>query len=291
MFVIYTVKSKSVLQDIKDVLEARQFQHVLKDEHTLEIEVPKEKEEDYFLILSFVISFNAFKKYVRSELIRLNVQNDLADQFFHNAIHYFQSSKYWIGLTKVWISDFLSERTHLNADSFATFNMKGFKKEVKDYVSTLIESQEEMYPQDDSFIEPQQIKMEELFSIMKGRVIESGLILSDFKEFHIFENGDTFVVEDRVGNVLDEEFFVTRIGMMVQIGVSGDDGNEAVKDAMTLMCLCHIFEPETVIIHQGLSENAETALKQNESIMTKHTSKSISFEWCEGCEICDENGK
>lgn len=287
---LYTVRSKSVLNDLKEVLESRGFQPNLKDQNLLEVEVLDEQKGDYSLILAFVISYNAFKKILRDELTRLKVEEELSNRFFYEATHYFQNSKYWIGLTKVWVTDFLESRTDINADTFATFNMKGFKQEIKDYVENLLtheEAHKDMGTSHLAEIEP--VSMEELFQMMKDRVAQSGLNLSTFKEFHVVENGEGFLIEDSDENVLDEEFFIANVGIMIQIGLAEDDHSVALHDAMTLMSLCHIFEPEKVIIHKGLSESSEKAVSQNKELMTKHTSKAISFVSCEGCDKCDKD--
>lgn len=286
---LYTVKSKSVLQDLKEVLKSRNFNPTLRTETVLEVEVLEEEKEDYALILAFVISYNAFKKIIKDELNRLKVEEGLADRFFYEACHYFQNSKYWIGLSKVWVLDFLDSRTEVNADTFATFNMKGFKQEIKDYVENLLNHKKAHEDMGTTHMEIEPVSMEQLFHVMKDRVVQSGLVFSNFKELHILENGEGFRIEDKIGNVLDEEFFIANVGMMLQIGLDGEEFSQSLHDAMTLVCLCHIFEPEKVIIHQGLSESSEKAVKQNEELMTKHTSKAISFVSCEGCVKCDKD--
>jgi len=287
--VLYTVKSKSSLNELKEVLVARNFKPTMKVETLLEVEVSEQEKDEFYLIIAFAISYNAFKKIILEELKRLKIEEDLGDRFFYEACHYFQNSKYWIGLSKVWVVDSLNTRNTIHADTFPTFNMKGFKQEIKDYVEKMLDhhqAHEDMGTTHLSeVIEP--VSMEEMFDRMKERVKESGLNLSNFKELHVMENGEGFMVRDKEGNELDEEFFLVNVGIMLHISLGAENESVAIHDAMTLMTLCHIFEPEKVVLHHGLSDVAERAFNQNKELMTQHTDKSISFVSCEGCEKCD----
>jgi len=289
MRVLYSIKSKNVsmLNDLKQLLERRKFSPSFQSDTLLEVEIPDIEKDDFALLLAFVIGYYSFRKMLNEELKKNSLQDDVRDRYFYSACQYFQNSKYWIGLTKVWVSDFLENKTMINADTFATFNMKGFKQEVKSYVENVIAHEEAHQDVTRSVQGLEPIGMEELFSLMKERVNESRLILSNFKELHIRERGNGFLVQDQEGNVLNEEFFIANVGMMVHLGLPEDEEPETIQDAMNLMCLTHIFEPDSIIIHRGLSEEAEDVINENESQITKHTSKSVSFIDCEGCKLCD----
>lgn len=290
----YIIKSKEVSRELEQVLNHVKHTVNRLSDNTLEINVTEEQQEDFYLIVSFVISYHSFKKIIRDELNRRKVESRIAEPFFQNACQYFQSSKYWIGLTNVSIVDFFSSRQELNADTFATFNMKGFKKEILSYVENVLFHQEELSylpnelnPDYQEDITP--IQLDDGFAIMRKALIDNNISTNTFKTLHVKRNGEGFIVEDSNGRVLDETFFLEELGMVIEATLDGEVPPPLARSVFQLICLCGILEPNQVMVHKGLGTSAIEAVSENHEAFTENTEKVITFVFCEGCAKCDKD--
>lgn len=280
---MYTIKSKSSLHSLKELLVSRGFQPIDMKENELETDVTAEREEEFFLVVGFYIAFDAFKKTIRQELQKLNVQGEKAEQFMDDACHYFQTSKYWIGLAKVWVTDYFKDRDSIHVESFATFNIKGLKEEAKDYVVNMLDA---ITPYEESMEGSRDMSIVDLFAIIRQQALQQDVDMKKFEHIHVYPSEERMKFQNEEGTVMDESFFMYQIGVVLD--VHHDDGvHPAFKDAMTMVCLSHVFRPKTITIHKNLSDVAMEAIKQHEVLIDKTPSMETKIVYCEGCETCD----
>lgn len=280
----YMIKSKRDLSDLQDILISKNILFDAKSPNMVVVEVDQEGEEEFFLILSYYISYTAFRETVQILLNKSQVDEERKEELFDQSCHYFLQSKYWISLTKALVTDYFSEKDAIHVESFATFNMKGFKAEIKDYVDNMVSPKlVEAMPDE----VPMQMGIQDVFALLKEQAVASGLDLKAFERLHVFAKEKGMKLENNQGDLLDEAFFMERLGTVLQVRAEDGEINPAIQDAMQLVTLCYIFNPTEIVVHNGLSEDAKSALDQHETMIKQNPSNQMQFVYCEGCDKCD----
>jgi len=282
----YIIKSKRDLKDLKDILVAKNIPFFEESKNMIKVQVNKELEEEFFLIVSYYTSYTAFRETVQTLLKKSHLDQERANEFFHQSCNYFLHSKYWVSLTKALITDYFSDKDTLHIESFATFNMKGFKAEIKDYVDNMI-SPKLVEAMPDEMPMQKGMGIQDVFAILKEQAIASGLDMDAFTKLHVFPKEKGMRIENSEGKIMDDAFFMEQLGTVLQVSSEEGDINPAIQDAMQLVCLCYIFNPNEIILHKGLSEDAKLAISQHEAMIQQNPSSQLQFVDCQGCDNCD----
>lgn len=279
----FNLKSKtSLLSDVNDALGYTKIPFETIDEHTLQVDVDDERSEEFLFLLSFSMAYFAFRKMVLEELVRLQVDKDLNLELYKEASLYFQSRHYWTAMTTVWVDDHFSSKSEINMDTFPLFNMKGFKQEVKNYTKRIVDESN-----GESFGSEPQIQYGEageLASVIKERLVEKELDLTDYKTLHLYESDDGFDITDSKGNDMTDDFFMEHAQMLFHInGTNTEDETNHYQKMILLYFLLTTLESETLHVHQLYDEFSQSCFDEGRVSF----SPLVNIIECEGCPSCE----
>lgn len=288
---IYTIQRKSSLKELVDFLKEYQLEPICLNDNHLEINISEEDLEDFAFILGFYISLEGYKKILWDELLRHKVEESVARDFFDDSVESFHDSNYWVGISKVLVLDYLLEQNVINVDTFPIFNMKGFKKEIKDYVQMHVKKLEENSLSNQSKLtndtKENNATIHDIISEMKKGFEKSNLNKKDFQKLHLVRSGEGFLIQNNNNEVLDRNFVISNIGIMISFNIS-EEHDPLISDIMTLMCFCKVFDTEKIVVHNNLSDKAKNMIRGQKSMILNNVNNEVLFEFCDGCLLCED---
>lgn len=290
---LYTVKSKKDLTELVEILQEEGLLLTVESPHQFSLDNPSEKDFDVFSnILSFFVGHMNFRDLVQSQLLKKGLSQEeslhLTDEFTMDA----KNSNYFSTLTRILVKEYLKKIHTFNLESFSTFNMKGFKEEVKQFTEDSYreynEAPTESLDESEYDIDFSQKEMVDLFTTLRNRGIENGLNLEDFKELHMHQQGEYLSFKNKQGLPLDEDFFFEYMGSSLQFEVmEAVENPELFEGMMVSSVLINIFDVKKVIMHKTMSTKAKETFQQNVTAIKKETKKRIKVIDCNGCEHCN----
>jgi hypothetical protein len=292
--VLYTVKSKKDMTELIEILKEEGISLTHENPFAFEVTTEKEKDCDVFSnILAFFVGYLNFKEQLAINFVKKGLPKDEADQLVDEAVFNLKNTNYFYTLTRVLVKEYFKKMQTFNMDSFALFNMKGFKEEVKHFAEETIRFQSvsmgESSPFDqlDGETELSDVGMKDLFTILRDRAVENGLKVEDFKDVHIYQQGEYLLLKNTNGVVLDDNFFLDYLGSALQFEVMEKvDNPELFEGMMVSSVVINIFDVKKIVIHKSLTDKAKEVLLFNLTALKKETGKRIKVIDCNGCDHC-----
>ncbi|WPS85376.1 hypothetical protein SMD22_01740 (plasmid) [Brevibacillus halotolerans] len=279
----FTIKGKSSLSGFFDFIKKNGFepQKVNESEMIVEVEVEDDQLSLFESAIAEYISYLLFVKTIKESLEMLPVDNSYKTKFLDEALCYFAETSYWKSLTLILISDYFRIIRTLHIDSFMLFNMKGFKKEIQQYVKNMINLDEE----DGVESNLTEIGVQDMFVEVRERLTNMKVDVSQFETIHMRGKGNRLVFQTDSETVVDEESLTSLLNGMLGIQIHG--AIEAwEKDIVLFPTIVMIFPVKKVIVHQSVFEEAKESLERVKEMFPQE--RAVVVQYCDGCDRCDE---
>lgn len=290
---LYTVKSKKDLSELVEILEEEGLLLLVESPQQFSLNDPSEKHFDVFSnILSFFVAHINFRDQLNHQLLKKGLNKEQAIQLTEEATTDVKNSNYFFTLTRILVKEYLKKMQTFNIDSFSVFNMKGLKEEVKQFADDTYRMYTESPVENLSGIEEgldiSEAGMTDLFMTLRNRAIQNGLNLEDFKELHIYQEGDSLSFKNGQDLLIDDNFFFEYMGSSIQFEVFEKvDNPELFEGMMVSSVLINIFDVKKVVMHKTMTSKAKEMFQHNVTALKKETGKRIKVIDCNGCEHCN----
>lgn len=282
----YTVKSKKSLNNLKGILDGEGLSVDLINELELLIK-PKDEAQKEALInsLSFYIACNTFEYSLFKNYLKHGISEEVIKQYIDVDFTDFPTVNYLYTLTRILVKEYLKKIDVIHIESFGLFNMKGFKKEIKEYADENIQNEKEI-EQFNPLSEPNVVGMEDFFEMIRVTGLSAGLNLEEFKEIHIEKREEKFVLLNSTGIEINNKFFLKNFGIFLEIKMSDDlypDIREIIESIFTLI---NVFDSNKVIVHQSLDKEEMDNILASLTELKQTIGKAFKIVICNGCLRC-----
>ena len=289
---LYTVKSKKDLKELVEILEEEGLVVNVESPQQFSLENPSEHDYDVFSnILAFFVGYINFRDQLNYQLLKKGLSKEEAFHLTEESTMDLKNSHYFFTLTRILVKEYLKKMQTFNMESFSTFNMKGFKEEVKQFADDSYrmynESTDETESKKQEDLDLSQTGMQDLFTILRNRGIENGLNIDEFKEIHVSQQGGYLLFKNKQGLLLDDNFFFEYMGSALQFEVLDKvDNPELFEGMMVSSVLINIFDVKKIVMHKSMTSQAKEVFQHNVSAIKKETGKRIKVIDCNGCDYC-----
>jgi hypothetical protein len=275
------------MDELIDVLKEKQMDFTYNDKKQIAVQTSNEEGQNIFLnSLSSYISYVYFREHLKEVFLKQGVSAKEAEKMVKQALDNMTNAHYFYTFTNVLVKEYFKKMTSMNVESFFLFNMKGFKEEIKQFAKRMMDFYS--VNQQDSEQELEDVGVKNLFAGLSERAEANGLNLAHFKELHVHQVGQYLHFKNKEGIVIDEDFFLTYFGSVMQFDIGAKVENPELFEGMLLgSCIINIFDVKKVVIHKSLTNRAKDILLFNLNAMKRETGKKIQIVMCNGCDHCE----
>lgn len=283
----YTVKSKKSLNNLNGILESEGLFVELINDLELLVKIKGEGQKDTLInTLSFYIACNTFEYTLFKNYLKQGISEDVIRQYIDVDFADLPTVHYLYTLTRILVKEYLKKIDVINIESFALFNMKGFKKEIKEYTDENIRNDKEL-EQFNPFAQSNVVNMVDLFEMIKLNGLSAGLNFEEFKEIHIKKREEKYLLSNSTDIEIDDEFFLKFLGIYVEVTRNDDDPYpDITKIKNNILMLMKIFDSKKVIVHQSLDKEEIDNLLASLTGLKEEIGKAFKIVICNGCFHC-----
>lgn len=283
----YTVKSKKSLNNLKGILESEGLFVELINDLELLVKIKGEDQKDTLInTLSFYIACNTFEYTLFKNYLKQGISEDVIRQYIEVDFADLPTVHYLYTMTRILVKEYLKKIDVINIESFALFNMKGFKKEIKEYTDENIRNEKEL-EQFNPFAESNVVDMVDLFEMIKLNGLSAGLNLEEFKEIHIKKREEKYLLSNSTDIEINDEFFLKSLGIYVEVTTNDDEPYpEITKIKKNILMLMKIFDSNKVIVHHSLDIEEIDIVLASLTELKEEIGKAFKIVICNGCFNC-----
>jgi hypothetical protein len=288
---MYEIKFQQDLGELEELLVEYDIPfHRVNNKHLISDITESETEKISNLLdsIAFFLTSHNITIYFFEILNARNYKQDDIINMIEMAVEDSASPVYFYNITRVIVREYAKRMRVFNLDSFSTYNMKGWKEDIKKWIDYIISNSEKSNVHYVNLSNGQKSReLTKMFALLQKEATENGVDFSLYETLNVLETEEEgIVLTDDAMNILDELFLDEYFDTPVEFSVDSNSQlyrEEEMAKAVILSVLSNVLKTKTVVIHQNVSPHMTELFSTTVAI-----SPSIKLHHCTGCEHCEE---